>query len=539
MKLYKAFLGLYLAVGLLGGCTDRFDSMNTDPSTVSEANLKYVLPYVQEKATHINATDVYQLSDNLYAQKYCQYFANKSTSFPTDRYGYNDSWSSSGFWTPYYLVLKHMKVAKNTAEANPEQTDICQMIRIITAWNTIGMTDCFGDIPYFEAGLGNSQNAYDSQESIYQDVFNELTDAVNILKQGLADQETCGSYNDLIFDGDTEKWIRFANSLRLRCALRISFVDSDWAQEEGEAALASGVMQSNDDNAYMLCSGTGDYGWGHPLYMIDNWSEFCMSKKMEQVLTSLSTVEDPRLELWFGVTQAYGNAMADGTLDSYTGQKWVGLANGLNVTELGLAENDISQLSCTWGLQAYPDYNLTGVLVDDLVTLPFKVMTYSEVCLLKAEAALRGWSGAGDAQQNYEEGIRASFEDERSFLSDQSVSSTANDDTYITTGDVAWNESDSFEQKLEKIITQKWIAIYPSGIEAWAECRRTGYPELIPVMHSEDADIDPSAGEFIKKIRYIDSERRENAANATASTLNQGQGDGSTVRVWWDTGRYN
>lgn len=540
MKRYKSLLSICLAAGLLSGCTDRFDSMNTNPGTVSEANLKYVLPYVQEMATHVDATGYYQLADNLYAQKYCQYFANKSTSFPTDRYGYNDSWSETGFWTPYYLVLKHMKVAKEIAVEHPEQTNICQMIRIMTAWATIGMTDCFGDIPYSEAGLGNSQNAYDSQESIYMDVFNELTDAASILNQNLSDQEVCDANNDLIFSGDTQKWIRFANSLRLRAAMRISFVNPTLARQEAEAAIAAGVMESNDDNAYLTCAATGSYAWGHPLYQICGWNEFCMSEKMHQVLTSLSTVEDPRLELWFGVTRAYADSMLVADAPGYCNSpKYRGLANGLSVSDLGLAANDNSQVSYTWGLQAYSDYNTRGdasLCGNVAITLPLKVMNYSEVCFLKAEAALNGWANAGDAQQNYEAGIRASFEDERSFLSDASLSSTANDDTYITTGDVAW--SNNQEENLEKIITQKWLAIYPNGIEAWAECRRTGYPMLIPVANSEDPSINPANGEFIKKIRYIDSERRENAANATSSTLNQGQGDGSTVRVWWDTGRY-
>ena len=144
-----------------------------------------------------------------------------------------------------------------------------------------------------------------------------------------------------------------------------------------------------------------------------------------------------------------------------------------------------------------------------------------------------GWNGAGSAQQNYEDGIRASFADERSFLSDKSLSDTSNDETYITTGDVAWSSDPN--KQLEQIITQKWLALYPSGVEAWAEVRRTGYPEMIPVKHSEDPNINPSNGEFITKIRYIDSERRENAANALSPSLNQGQGDGSTVKVWWHT----
>lgn len=536
MKLYKSSLLGILAAGLLCGCTDRFDEMNTNPGTVTEANLKYILPTVQELACHVDATGYYQLADNLYAQKYCQYFANMSTSFPTDRYGYNDSWSEAGFWTPYYLVLKHMKVAKETAAANPEQSNFCQMIRIITAWNTIGMTDCFGDIPYSTAGVGETQNLYDSQESIYRDVFKELTEAAAAL-QANSGQETCDANNDLIFGGDVQKWIRFANSLRLRYALRIRFVDPAWAQQEGEAALASALMESNDDNAYITCSATGSgYGWGNPLYQICGWNEFAMSEKMYDVLTGLSTVEDPRLPLWFGVTKVYGDSIAVG--GSTAGlPKYQGLPNGLSVTELGTPQYSNTQYSFTWGLQAFPEYNTTGAAGNcgniPVTNVPLKVMTYGEVCQLKAEAALAGWNGAGSAQQNYEDGIRASFADERSFLSDKSLSDTSNDETYITTGDVAWSSDP--QKQLEQIITQKWLALYPSGVEAWAEVRRTGYPEMIPVKHSEDPNINPANGEFITKIRYIDSERRENAANALSPSLNQGQGDGSTVKVWWHT----
>lgn len=90
---------------------------------------------------------------------------------------------------------------------------------------------------------------------------------------------------------------------------------------------------------------------------------------------------------------------------------------------------------------------------------------------------------------------------------------------------------------MKKIITQKWIALYPDGFEAWSEFRRTGYPELSPVNQSADASINPAKGEFVKKIRYPDAERRDNP-NSTLSTLNQNQGDGMNVRVWWDTKKY-
>lgn len=461
---------------LFSSCTDKFESMNTNPGAVSEASLKYILPYVQEVGAHLDCTP-YQRADNLYAQMYCQYFANADAGFASDRYGYNDSWSNEGFWQPYYKTLKHMKVAKQTATDKPEEANICQMIRITQAYNTAGMTDTFGDIPYSEAGLGETKNKYDSQESIYEDIFKELTDAVNILKENREGQTTCTSDNDLVFGGDIQKWIHFGNSLRLRYALRISYIDPARAKEEGEAALASGVMTSNEDNAYMTASATGDWGWGHPLYMMSLWNGFCMSKTMENILKNESTVADPRMTLWFGQTQDYVAAKRNGD-DTYNGDQFSGLPNGMNATEIGLPENNVRKHSVCLGLQAYPDWNSQTAPSEDVlnitVTLPLKIMTYGEVCLLKAEAALLGWNGAGDAGENYKEGIKASLADERSFLNDASLSPTNNDETYMTTGKVAWNENDSQEQKLEKIATQKWLALYPNGIEAWAECRRTG-----------------------------------------------------------------
>ncbi len=113
--------------------------------------------------------------------------------------------------------------------------------------------------------------------------------------------------------------------------------------------------------------------------------------------------------------------------------------------------------------------------------------------------------------------------------------STKNDDEYTHGGNVKWNDANDFETKLKQIITQKWIAIYPNGTEAWTEFRRTGYPLLTPVVQS-NLDLIKS-GEFIKKFRYIDDERNLNKYSKETS-LNQGKGDGQNIRVWWDTGRY-
>lgn len=539
MKLNKQIIIGCLAVLPFTACTDRFDDMNTDPASLVSVSPAYILPYIQETGVNLDSGP-YQRGDNLHSQLYCQFFANTEGTWTSGRYGYNDGWAQPGFWEPYYLTLKHLKVIKELATENPAYTNLYQMARITVAYGTIGMTDLFGDIPYFEAATGNISPKYDSQESIYDDVFNELKEAADILGQDLNEQEPVNADNDLIFAGDTQKWIKFANSLRLRYAMRLSYIDAAKAKSEAESAIAAGVMTSNDDNAYVRVTATGS--WGHPLYMICTWNCFTMSKTMEKILKESSTVADPRMPLWFGKSKGWWDNQKNPTL-SYKGEPFQGVPNGLTAIKIleqdndGWAANKPDNNSCVYGLQTFPTWNTEGRLGSVKVALDFKVMNFAEVCQLKAEAALRGWNGAGNAKNNYEAGIRASFAEERKPV-DASLYSTGDDETYITTGKVAWVESASDEEKLERIITQKWLSLYPNGIEAWAECRRTGYPKLTPIFQSEEPTINPANGEFIKKIRYCDAEYRDNTGNVEDPSLNQGQGDGMNVRVWWDTNRY-
>ena len=540
MKLSIKYIAAALALGMTSSCTDSFERMNEDPGSLTDVSPAYILPFIQETGSNLDSGP-YQRGDNLHSQMYCQYFTNTTAGWTCDRYGYNDGWADPGFWVPYYTVMKHVKIIKDLAAANESYTNYYQMARITEAYCSIGMTDLFGDVPYTEAGIGNATPKYDSQKDIYYDVFNELKEAAETLQKKYAGQEPCGPDNDLLYSGDIDKWVRFANSLRLRYALRLAFIDPDKAKAEGEAALAAGVMQSNDDNAYLRITASG--GWGHPLYMICNWNGFVMSKTMENILKKSSTVPDPRMPLWFGQTVGYVNNKKE-PVAGFKGERFQGVPNGRTDVQLGEMDadnykpNDPNNNSCVYGLQAFPNWNTKDEVVSNtVVALPFKVMNYAEVCQLKAEAALRGWKGAGDVKTNYEEGIRSSFAEESANV-DKSAFNSGDEETYITTGNVKWNDGDSQEAKLEKIITQKWLAVYPNGIEAWAECRRTGYPKLMTVSQSDDPDIKPANGEFIKKIRYSDAERRENGVHANDASLNQGQGDGQNVRVWWDTKRY-
>lgn len=513
---------------LFTGCSNDFEDMNHNPNGVSEIDDPTLyIPKMEQMALSANYVE-YQQALNLYSNLYCQWVSNTNANWNTDRYGFTNSWAVTGFWNPYYVyVLKNALEIKRMFEAGrTDFEELYHISRIICAMGTAMITDTFGDIPYSEASRGNEKCKYDSQKDIYYDILKELREAATALANANyngVQQKKCGN-NDLIFGGDVSKWIKFGNSLRLRYALRISFVDPDKAKQEGEAALATNNLMANiNDNAGYKTSDLADSD--HPMTVICYWNEFRMSQTLSDAYQQLSSVSDPRMLCYWGYTQA--------TINS-TDKKIQGLKNGLPSNQLAGVTSTNSNV---WGLLWFPSWNSSGQAPGGWVATPYYAMRYSEVCFLKSEAAIRNWAGAGDAQTNYENGIKASFDEARLGVN-SAFYSTANDILYYTTGKVKWDNGDNFESKLEKIATQKWISLFPYGHEGWAEIRRTGYPKLNPVAASDEPTINPANGEFIKKLRYIDIEKKENSDNANASSLNGGKGDGPNVRVWWDTGRY-
>jgi len=184
-------------------------------------------------------------------------------------------------------------------------------------------------------------------------------------------------------------------------------------------------------------------------------------------------------------------------------------------------------------------------------TSKVQLMTTAEVYFLRAEAALRGWSGAGNAQANYEMGISTSFDQHgasgaSAYTMDDILTpmdyvdpvNSSNSATALSNETVAWNDGDDNEAKLEKIITQKWIAMFPEGQEAWSEFRRTGYPKIFPVVSNQsggtvDTDVQ------IRRIPFVDSELSTNAQGVAGAVSQLGGPDEAGTRLWWDTGGSN
>ncbi len=494
----KSILFAFALLWGASGCTSDFVEMNTDPvnPTTIDARLLFA-PMLKD----YYGPGSYQINFNLFANQYAQYISCTKVGWVTDRYGSNSGWITN-LWKGYYLTtVNHENEMESQWGNEPTKQNMLNIGRIMKVFNAHIITDQFGDVPYFEAGKGDDQLAYDTQESIYKSFFEELTAAQAALSTS-GDQESLGSY-DYMYGGNPVKWKKFANTLRLRLALRIAEVDPTTAQKEGEAAIRDGIFTSADDDGDIPGIYNQDDFGGFQFYNISFWSEFRMSSTLENVYKHVSDVVDPRLaRCWYPtendetVYRGIDNGMSDAYLGSISVKDYSNISSNNPTSDKFYGENT--------------DYML---------------MSYAESRFLLAEAAWRGWANAGSAKELYEEGIRASMD----YLGITDYSD------YMDGGDVPFSADK--EKQFEQIITQKYIAIFPNGHEAWAEFRRTGYPKYLkPVAQPEAGSV--TKGQFIKKIKYVNNEYDYNPSHVNDPSLNGGQGDGVNVRVWWDTGRY-
>lgn len=501
---------ILLSFLLLSGCTSDFDTLNTDPTKVTEIDSKYLFTTVEKRGAFSN-WGLYQLMQSLYVNQYAQYWANTTNYFSSDRYTMNNGWIE-GVWNEFYS--EHFRVLNQIINNPDENINRRQIARIYKAFLFQRFTDTWGAIPYSEASDGISKPKYDTQEFIYKDLIKELKDAVNKLDKNKED----GGYGkaDLIYNGSTEKWKRFANSLLLRIAIHISDVDETLAKSTAEIALSNGVMQSNDDSA-ILTSDPSNREAVNPIHEIAYWNEFRMSKTMEVYLNGdkLGAV-DPRLKMYWAPIANRNNINNEFDVSNFKG-----VQNGLPVSEV--PNDDVGSYSNVGPIvskYSYDPTKKTYKLDDGGRALPMFIFNYAETCFLKAEASLR-WGIGGDVKTNYEQGIRASINQWtipklNKYDGPKPTDQEINDYIAAVGGTI----------DQEKISTQKWLALFPDGFEGWTEFRRTGYPDFIPVPAP-----DPSAGldgEFISRLAYPEIEKNlnSNSFNSAAKLKDH---------MWWQT----
>jgi len=572
IQMKNTIIGLVCLMIFTFSCTDDFIDLQKNPNAFTPENVTPSFLLADVISASVLDPGMHQRMTQLTNDVFAQYFANEA--FSTQVGVTNDEWTSS-YYSSYHSrfianLNEGIRLGWASAAAGKPLNET-QIARIWRVWVFSRATDIWGDIPYFNAANGTGDNPdYDDQELIYMDMFKELKEAVDSLS---TDNPAQIVGQDYVFNDDIALWKKFGNSLRLRLALRISEVDAVTAKAEAESAVAAGVMSSSAESC--LVTRTATFGWGfqYPYTFYYGWGGLHMSRSMENLLTGLGgqniavdttgmivddagfllpdnensldpkanlfrlgvpSVVDPRGPIYFSpAVGAEEVKVADANGDTIlvdTRNRWIGVPAGLRTGAAGLAEHVYTNIS-----QMGPKFSAD-------TERPLEVLTYHELCFLMAEAAQRGWSVGGTAKDWYEAGITASMAwHEVDAVTTAAYLTSTDENTYGTTVSFDNNSGKSYnsndvDTKMSKIITQKYLALFPDGgWEAWADHRRLHLPILIP-MAEPDARYtvrDGSADNFTKRITYPSTEEINNSDKYNAAVSSQGA-DLETTNVWWD-----
>lgn len=505
----------------------------------------------------------YQITTNLSHDIYAGYVANNQPkhSLKTPDYSYGDGWSGQR-WAHFYnersseyrTLLRAYKFNDNPGKYK----NMFYITRIYYVFLALANTDTYGAMPfreYAQARIPETNNVkYDTQEEVYDAMFRMLEQAVDSINPNDASQYKIDS-DDICYFGDVNKWLRFANTLRLRMALRISNVAPERAKQEAENALNNqyGLMQSNADNmqtvpkyAPIEMGGNDSGGDENALAMcsVAYGGESVMSWDLEQFYRNLST-GGGKYQIKTGRT-----GYEEKTIDPRCLVCWYRAK--MTSTSIAAGEESLREdfVGCKRGAQA-PDIDM-GVLNYSITrtepkpasknlnkdywfnySRPTVWLGYSESLFLKAEAALRGWKGQNltmDAEGYFRAGVQASMD----YYEIDSSAAQSYIDGLKVLNDGTFASGDN-EKILEAIITQKWMAVFPNGNEGWADFRRTDYPALANQLTNVSGGDVPE-GKMIKRLLYPNSESSNKYFNEH-SELQAANTQGT--RLWWDVADTN
>lgn len=528
-------------------CSD-FGDVNIDPENMNANNIPTSLLFTTGQYQVMGSDwDVWR-NGCIYASQWVKHIA--SMNWRSHAQYYWDDGYSSAYWGIYNSdsrgALRFLKDAVNAWQDDPSAETDYQIARIMFAYGMHRMTDLYGDIPYSQALQPNTYSypKYDTQQSIYMDLLNELNEAQAALDG--ASTATMGSA-DNFYQGDPAKWRKFANSLMLRIAMRMSKVDPSAAQQWAQTAVSNGVFESNDDNCMLPHNGgvtTDDSAEPYAkIYAHEDRGNFFLNVFFVDMLKETN---DPRLALIGTVCSKggrvsiqdpsnfeYGNSdpaiqqgLPDGVTDSEASPWYIGTLypEYINADSAALGKpfsEYYRNLYSTVNRYTYSD-----------PTSPSFVCTYAQTQLLMAEAAHRGWI-SGSAQTYYENGVRAAMQQFSQF-----PNGTALYNQYLTSAAIdKYLEENPFDSSkaLEQINTQYWINCFCDEYETFANWRRSGYPELTPTYFPEapstNSDTD---GTIPRRFRYPSSESTDNEANYNEAVGRLNNGDHFDSRMWWD-----
>jgi hypothetical protein len=504
---YSFLLGALLIIHT--SCDKEFDEINTSKTAAIAIDPVFQLNNAVINTSFPGATLVYEIG-------IVQQIVSPNSGVLTGaNYNQDNRASTQALWQGYYRnVVRNTRDVIDRTKDDPTRSNLTNMARILQAYAFLMLTDSYGDIPYTEGGTGYIDQVffpvYDSQENIYPHIISELTQASAALSAS-GKIETA----DILYGGDVAKWRMFGNSVLLRAGMRLSKVNPTMAAQVVNTALAAGVITSNDDNAVMR----HDNNYANPVGNTLNSTEAANYYMTEPFVDRLKANNDPRLA---SIAVRYVGAKSGpeqvADIASSDPDDQVGMPMGHdNATIVPVAAGK--------GLASFYDFTQIDRLRMAGRTAPAFFVTAAQTQLLLAEARQRGWVNSGpSAEELYHSGIRAHMEQLAAY-GESSAVADADIDAYIADHQLAADDETAFSQ----INHEYWVASFLNGPEAFANFRRSGYPDLAPNPFP-GKDI---SGDFIRRLTYPNSEISVNSDNVNAAIGRMGADDLDT-RVWWD-----
>ena len=487
---------------MMTGCIDNFEKYNTDPYAIYKADPSVLLPAMIEPLMYVQQNNSQMIDQMVGSLGGYFTLSNRWGGQNFDTFNASDGWNAQPFNIPYNALVNIFDIEKTTNKSGHYYA----MAILLKAGVLMRVADCYGAIPYSKIADKSFYVEYDKTEDVYAAIIADLTTSAATLFQ--YSQAYPSSYplasNDPVYSGDYALWARLANSLALRAALR----SGDRKAAEEICASSVGLIETNTQNAFMS---TGVQG--NPYQVAStSWGDLRVNAS---IVDYMDGYEDPRLSAYF-------------LKSAFDPTRYIGMRSG----EAAFDKSDVTK------------YSLPNIKPES----PLPICLASEVSFIRAECALKGWNVGGTAQSFYEKGITLSMEQYgvnpiviAGYIDDniKTPKKHTNDPrgakyNYArqTTVKIKWG-ADNNEQNLERIITQKWIACYPMGLEAWTEYRRTGFPELASTIDNLNTTVITNTARGLRRLRYPYTERDLNRANYDDAVKMIGGKDDESVDLFW------
>lgn len=501
MKSIAKILSAVILLSSVGGCISNFEKYNTDPYAVRTADPSILLPTMIDAMMYVQQNDSQMIDQMVGTLGGYFTLSNRWNGTNFDTFNVSADWNAIPYETPFLDIYGNFfEIERYTGGSGHYYA----LARLVRAAAMLRVADCYGPIPYSKVKDSQMYVEYDSNEDVYHNIIADLraaSDQLYSYTQTYSGSKPLGT-RDAIYGGDYALWAKLANSLIMRVALR----GGEDYKEAFMTAYTSpaGYIAKNSDNAMM------DPGSQTNPYQLAaaSWGDIRANASIVDYLTGY---EDPRLPAYVKKS-------------GFDGVDYVGMQAG----KMDFEKDDVKSYS-------QPNFETSS-------KLPVFVAAETEFILAEVALLHSDWGVEGSAQTHYESGIRLSMEQWGVSIGDYLANSTNvpadHKDNYVTGfGDytrmtevkIAWSAESTDDKHREQIITQKWIANYPMGIEAWSEWRRTGYPELCP-----DVDRNASFPRGMRRLMYSYNEDSFNKANKDAAvTTHLGGSDTQTKDLFW------